>query len=144
MNKMIAGRVSCCAWWTTIAGPHVAVVGTNDGTICFFSLPDGRFLTELNVQERIEKVEVVEDEKDRSKCLFVQAGMLYRLQLECEEETEDGYGLLGFSGRKIPFEDAFTDPVPVADLKTSKYATSNYMPRGCPSPYHHHCKFHHN
>ena len=90
MNQMIAGRVSCCAWWATLSGTHVAVVGTKDGTICFFSLPDGEFLIELNVQERIEKLEVVEDEKDQSKCLFVQAGMLYRLQLECEEETEDG------------------------------------------------------
>ena len=74
-----------------MTGKHFAVVGTNDGTICFFSLPDGIFIFSVSLDERIDRLEVVADAPN-SKYLLIQAGMPYRLQLEAEEETaEEGF-----------------------------------------------------
>ena len=32
MDRRVAGRVACCAWWTTVAGKHYGIIGTSDGT----------------------------------------------------------------------------------------------------------------
>eukprot|EP00039_Didymoeca_costata_P003827 m.69931 g.69931 ORF g.69931 m.69931 type:complete len:1528 (+) comp12093_c0_seq7:85-4668(+) len=89
MNRDLVGVVSCCCWWTTVGGAHIAIVGTRDGNLKFVSLPQGNVEYSMNLQDSIERLEVVADD-ETSKYLLVHAARLHRIQLEDVEETESG------------------------------------------------------
>ena len=81
-NSRLAGKVTCCCWWSTYSGRDLAVVGTKDGGIYFLELPSGVTRQLVQANGPVDRLEIVEDVGESRQGMFVQAGSHFTLRLD--------------------------------------------------------------
>eukprot|EP00051_Salpingoeca_urceolata_P002060 m.46672 g.46672 ORF g.46672 m.46672 type:complete len:1586 (-) comp11874_c0_seq2:28-4785(-) len=114
--RALSSRVTCCAWWRTFAGGHIAVVGSRASSIVFVELSTGTVKLSLKTRGVVHSLDIVTDRAQGCQYLLCRAGeQTLFLLLEQEVQLEGGLGFETVldSSKRQPFL-----PVPVHRFKS--------------------------